>query len=308
MSLKSTRLLSMAKTAAVLLLGAFMCAIALNVFFLPSQMTMGGITGIASIIYQSINMPIPFGVFVGLVNLPLFIIGGLTISKKFIMNTIIGTVVYSLMIDLTEPMMSGFYQKFLALETSAAPDLFLVSIFGGVLYGVGLGLMLYSGYTTGGTDILAILIKRKLNHISLGQIIWVTDALIIASSAYFYRNSTESSIIVTLYSAIAVWLTSKGIDFVVEGFNFQRTAFIISSKSNDIANRIMFELDRGLTSLKGNGMYTGKEQNVLMCVLSKEQIGKLKQIVSDEDQNAFVLVMDTREVLGEGFSNEQYMK
>lgn len=308
MSLNQTRLRSIVKQAAVLLIGAFMCAIALNVFFLPSQMTMGGITGIASIIYQTFNVPIPFGVFVGMVNLPLFIIGGLTISKRFIINTIVGTSVYSLMIDLTEPMMTGFYQKFFTVDGSANPDLFLVSIIGGVLYGVGLGLMLYSGYTTGGTDIIAILIKRKLNHISLGQIIWVTDALIIASSAYFYRNSTESSIIVTLYSAIAVWLTSKGIDFVVEGFNFQRTAFIISTKSTDIANRIMHELDRGLTSLKGNGMYTGKEQNVLMCVLSKEQIGKLKQIVSDEDENAFVLVMDTREVLGEGFSNEQYLK
>lgn len=308
MSLDKHSVLSKLKTACILLGGAFMGAIAINVFFLPTQMTMGGITGVASIIYQTFNMKMPFGVFVGLVNLPLFIIGGLTISRRFIVHTVIGTIVYSVMIDLTEPMMTGFVDKFLHGQIGGQSDLFLMAVFGGVLYGVGLGLMLYSGYTTGGTDILAILIKRKLNHISLGQIIWVLDAMVIASSAYFYRNSTESSLIVTLYSAIAVWLTSKGIDFVVEGFNFQRTAFIISAKSREISSRILLELDRGITSLKGTGMYTGKEQNVLMCVLSKEQIGKLKQIVSEEDKQAFVFVMDTREVLGEGFSNEQYMK
>lgn len=300
------RVKSFAKTAVVLIGGAFLCAISLNIFFLPTQMTMGGITGLASIIYQSIPLPIPFGIFVGLLNVPIFVFGGLKISRRFIINSMIGTIVYSLVIDLTDPMMASFYRDYMAAQTGGTPDLFLASIVGGVLYGVGLGLMLYSGYTTGGTDIIAVLIRRKLHHFSLGQILWIIDAVIITSSAFFYRN-LNSSIILTLYSAVAIWLTSKGIDFVVEGFNFQRTAFIISANCNEIAERIMTELDRGVTSLKGNGMYTGKEQNVLLCVLSKEQIGRLKQIVTDEDPQAFVFVMDTREVVGEGFSGQHYI-
>lgn len=299
---------SMAKTVFMLVFGAFLCAMAINIFYLPTQMTMGGITGVASIIYQLVELPIPFGIFVSMLNLPLFIIGGMQISRRFIINSMIGTIVYSVIIDLTEPMMLSFYENYMAVPAGGASDLFLASIVGGVLYGVGLGLMLYSGYTTGGTDIIAILTRRKLNHFSLGQILWVMDAVVIGSSAYFYRNSAESSIIVTLYSGISIWLTSKGIDFVLEGFNFQRTAFIISEKRKEISERIMLELDRGITSLKGNGMYTGKEQNVLLCVLSKEQIGTLKQIVTDEDPKAFVFVMDTREVVGEGFGTDQYLK
>ncbi len=296
------------KTAVMLLGGAFLCAIAINLFFLPTQLTMGGITGVASIVYQSIPIPLPFGIFVALINVPLFIAGGLRISRRFIINSMIGTIVYSLVIDFTEPMMTSFYHQYMNDVTSGAQDLVLACIVGGVSYGIGLGLMLYSGYTTGGTDIIAILIRRRMSHFSLGQILWIMDAIVIASSAYFYRDQAESSLIITLYSAIAIYLTSKGIDFVVEGFNFQRTAFIISTKKDAIASRIMQELDRGITSLKGTGMYTGNEQDVLLCVISKEQIGLLKQIVVDEDEKAFVLVMDTREVVGEGFGSEQYIK
>lgn len=306
--MSSSKLLNMAKTGAMLIGGAFLCAIAINVFYLPTQLTMGGITGVASIVYQSVNLPISFGLLVALINIPLFVIGGLKISKRFIINSLIGTLVYSVVIDLTEPAMVAFYNRYMASQTGQAGDLFIASIVGGVCYGIGLGFMLYSGYTTGGTDIIAILIRRKFHHFSLGQILWVMDALVIASSAYFYRNSAESSIIVTLYSAVSIFLTSKGIDFVLEGFNFQRTAFIMSELNSVISNRIMVELDRGLTSLKGMGGYTGREQDVLMCVLSKEQIGRLKQIVTEEDPKAFVFVMDTREVLGEGFGTDQYLK
>ncbi len=306
--MSALNLKSLAKTAFMLIGGAFLCALAINIFYLPSQLTMGGISGMASIIYQLGKMPLPFGIFVALINLPLFMIGGMQISRRFIVNSMIGTIVYSLVIDLTEPAMVAFYEKYMASQTNGSADLFLASIVGGVLYGVGLGFMLFSGYTTGGTDIIAILFRRKFHHFSLGQILWVMDAAVIASSAYFYRNSSESSIIATLYSAISIYLTSKGIDFVLEGFNFQRTAFIISEKRDTISQRIMVELDRGLTSLKGTGAYTGKEQNVLLCVLSKEQIGRLKQIVTEEDPLAFVFVMDTREVVGEGFGTDQYLK
>lgn len=290
----------------ILLLGSLLAAIAVNIFYVPIRLTMGGISGIVSIIYQVTGRGefLPFGVLFGILNIPLLILGWKRIHSNFVWRSLVGTAMYAVMIDITQPALTVFYERQLYSPTgdfSADPLLFC--LIGGVLYGIGLGLTFRAGYTTGGTDILVMVIHRKSAFLSIGQFLLVMDALIIFASAIVYRNQTESGFLLALYSFIAMYLTSKSIDVVLEGFDYCRTAVIISDHGREIAARILKELDRGVTGLAGEGMYTGDEKKILMCVLSRRQIPAMKRIVKEIDSEAFVIVQDAREVLGEGFGN-----
>ncbi|MDD2213287.1 MAG: YitT family protein [Oscillospiraceae bacterium] len=290
------------------LVGAFVAAAAVNLFFLPPKLTMGGISGVAAIVYTltSYQIPIPYGLWVILLNLPIFLAGRFFVSRRFVWDSLIGTVLYSIVIDLTEQPMSVFYERYLAPQAGAVPDLFLSAFVGGALYGLGLGLMLRGGFTTGGTDIIAVLLRRR-HQFSLGQWIGIMDVLVIAASGFFYRNTPDSSIQLMLYSFLAMLVTSKAVDLILEGFDYKRTVFIISSQNEKIASRVLKELDRGATMLNGRGMYTKSEQDVLLCVLAQKEIPVLQAITKEEDRDAFMFVMDTREVLGEGFEGSPFL-
>lgn len=287
--------------------GALAGSFAIHVFFLPATLTMGGMTGLASMLHHLPLLDlIPFGILIAALNLPIFLLGLFKVSRRFLRDSIIGTLTYTLIIDLSEPLWTAFHNHYLLTGTGQQTDLFLSSLLGGVVYGIGLGLMLRAGFTTGGTDILGIVIRRRWKLLSLGQIIWVLDALIIIGSAIAYRDAAGGGLALALYSAIAMFVTSKALDLVLEGFDYKRTAFVISTEPDAIAGRIMKELDRGVTALAGQGMYTGESRRTLMCVLSQEQIPHLKEIVKEADPAAFVFVMDTREVQGEGFEGSVY--
>jgi uncharacterized membrane-anchored protein YitT (DUF2179 family) len=133
------------------------------------------------------------------------------------------------------------------------------------------------------------------------------DVLVIAASGFFYRNTPDSSIQLMLYSFLAMLVTSKAVDLILEGFDYKRTVFIISSQNEKIASRVLKELDRGATMLNGRGMYTKSEQDVLLCVLAQKEIPVLQAITKEEDRDAFMFVMDTREVLGEGFEGSPFL-
>ncbi len=287
--------------------GALIGSFAIHVFFLPATLTMGGMTGLASMLHHLPLLDLlPFGILIASLNLPIFLLGLFKVSRRFLRDSIVGTLAYTLIIDLCAPLWTAFYRHYLLTETGRQTDLFLSSLLGGVIYGVGLGLMLRAGFTTGGTDIIGIVIRRRWKLLSLGQIIWVLDALIILGSVFAYRDAVGGGLSLALYSAIAMFFTAKALDLVLEGFDYKRTAFIISTEPEEIAGRIMRELDRGVTALTGQGMYTGESRRTLMCVLSQEQIPYLKEIVKDADPAAFVFVMDTREVQGEGFEGSMY--
>lgn len=294
------------KDLAILLAGSVISAIAINVFYVPIRLTMGGVTGIATIVYQ-ISQPhvqLPLGLLIIILNIPILILGVRQISRTFAWRSLIGTFVYSLVIDLTAPTMAPWFEVYINRPLqNGRPDPLLYCLFGGVLYGLGLGLIFRSGFTTGGTDILAIVIKRRFKTLSTGQFLMILDAVIVLASAFFYRNAPEPGLLLAMYSFIAMYLTSKSIDILLEGFEYTRTAYIISDQSQLIAERIMGELNRGVTSLSGRGMYTGKQKDVLLCVLSRKQIPDLKAIVEEIDETAFVIVVEAREVLGEGFGN-----
>lgn len=298
--------LSWAREIAALLIGGLISAFAVNVFYVPLKLTMGGVSGIASIIYQLTGKGqfLTFGVLFFILNIPVLLIGWRTINLRFVWRSLVGSVVYSVMIDLSAPTLSRLFSRYIniPLENGTADPL-IYCVFGGVLYGIGLGLIFRGGFTTGGTDVLAAAIKRKFKTLSMGQFLMILDAIIVLSSVVAYFNDDEPGILLAMYSFIAMYLTSKSIDILLEGFEYCRTAYIISEHCEKIADRVLHDLNRGVTSLRGKGMYTGQDREVLLCVLSKKQVPDLKLIVSETDPNAFVIVVEAREVLGEGFGN-----
>jgi uncharacterized membrane-anchored protein YitT (DUF2179 family) len=223
---------------------------------------------------------------------------------RFIWKSLVGTVAYSLLIDLTGPTLTRWFHNYIdrPMEGGGADPL-IFCLFGGILYGIGLGLIFRGGFTTGGTDILAIAVRRRLKTLSTGQFLMVMDAVIVVSSAIAYRNEAGPGILMAMYSSIAMYLTSKAIDILLEGFDYCRAAYVISDYAAPITDRILKQLGRGVTKLHGQGMYTGQDRDVLLCVLSRKQVPELKSIVSDIDPGAFVIVVEAREVVGEGFNN-----
>lgn len=292
----------------VMFLGCLIAALSINIFFIPVRLTMGGLSGIVSIIYHLTDKGefLPFGIMFLILNIPLLVMGYLQISFSLVWRSIVGTIIYSLTIDLTEPMLAGWFTNYInrPLE-SGGPDPLIYCLFGGVLYGIGLGMIFRSRFTTGGTDILALVIKKKFKTLSTGQFLMILDAIIVLSTLIAYRNKEDPAILLAMYSFIAMYLTAKTFDIVLEGFEYCRTAYIISDKSDEISNQILTRLHRGVTGLQGEGMYTGDEKRILLCVLSKKQIPDLKAIVGEIDPGAFVVVVEAREVLGEGFGSER---
>lgn len=289
-----------------LLIGSLLAAFAVNVFYVPVRLTMGGVSGIVSIIFQLTGQGafLPFGVMFMILNMPLLLLGWRVINLRFVWRSLIGTLVYSVLIDLTAPALTGLYKHYIDRPlANGGADPLIYCLFGGVIYGVGLGLIFRGDYTTGGTDILAMVIKRKFKVLSIGQFLMIFDALIVLVSAIAYRDDGGPGILMAMYSFIAMYLTSKSIDILLEGFDYCRAAYIISEHSDQIAARVLSQLQRGVTSLRGRGMYTGRNRDVLLCVLSRKQVPEIKMIVSEIDPDAFVIVVEAREVMGEGFGS-----
>ena len=247
----------------------------------PLGLVTGGVSGLA-IIAKNV-WDIPLWVTNTVLNIPLFLFSIKLKGWSFIKKTLVATVTLSASLYVIPEM------PFLM------DDLFLTALFGGILSGVGAGLVFVCQATTGGTDMLAALIQRKLRHYSIAQIMQVLDALIVLIGAKIF------GITYALYALIAIFAVSKISDGIIEGMKFSKVAFIISEKSEEISEAIMNELDRGVTGLDARGMYSGNRKNLLFCVVSKKEIVQLKELVVGHDSQAFVIVSDVREVLGEGF-------
>src|SRR5690554_4611936 len=223
---QTAQLIPRIRAVLMLIAGSAISALALNVFFIPARLTMGGISGLVSIIYQLTGQGelLPFGIMVIMMNIPILIMGWVYIGSGFVWRSIVGTLAYSVVIDLTEPAMAGWYQEYIRQPLSdGVPDALLFTLFGGILYGIGLGLIFRAGYTTGGTDIIAVLLKRRIKHLSIGQFLMVIDAAIVILTVFVYRDQDESAVLLAMYSFIAMYLTSKSIDIVLEGFDYTRT-------------------------------------------------------------------------------------
>ena len=264
------------------IVGSFIMAFAVSFFLLPNELSSGGFSGIATIFYYKLK--IPMGVTIASLNIPLFLIGGYKIGKTFLFKSVIGTLSLSIFIDILD------------IFKPLTNDKMLAAIYGGILTGMGTAIILKSHSSTGGSDLLTNIIKKYNNKIELGRVITIIDAVIV-----FLNVVILNKIEIGLYSAIAIYLMGLMIDVVFEGIFFSKLIFIISDKSEIIANEIQSKINRGITGLEGIGMYERKEKLVLMCAVGRRDIASIKKLVRNIDKNAFVIVTNSREVLGIGF-------
>lgn len=271
--------------AAGTIVGAAIMAFGISSFLLPSQLSSGGVSGIATITYYLLN--VPMGIMIMIINIPLFIFAGYRIGKEFFIKSLIGTVSLSLFIDILD--------KYPPVTT----DRFLASIYGGVIIGIGTAIILKVGSSTGGTELVANLIKTYNPYISMSKYLTIIDIVIILLNVIFFRH-----IEVGLYSAIAIYLYGKMVDIIFEGVYFTKLLFIISDKNDEISEAIKNEVKRGVTGLYGKGMYSNKDKLILICAVSRGDVHKIKDLARRIDKRSFIVVANAREVLGKGFKEE----
>ncbi len=270
------------KSYGMIILGSIITAISINMLLVPNKIAPGGVSGIATVVYYLFEFPV--GTTMLVLNIPLFIFGVRYLGGTFGIKTLFSTIILSVIIDLT---------TFLPVITK---DPLLASLYGGAIMGVGLGLVFRAGATTGGTDLAAKIWHRFMPYFTLGQLILVLDFAVIIFAAVIFKDYD-----LALYAVVTLVVASKIIDGILEGVDFSKGVFIVSTKSEQISEKIMKDLDRGVTGLNGWGMYTGQEKTVLLCVLVRREIPRVKSIVKEIDKDAFVILTDVREVLGEGF-------
>ncbi|HEY9061942.1 MAG TPA: YitT family protein [Pseudobacteroides sp.] len=286
------------KNSLLIVLGSLITAVSISVFMVPYKIAPGGVSGIATVIYYLTSQKFPVGAIMLVLNIPLFVFGFKFIGRKFIVRTFFSTILLSVFIDFLEPYTRYFVDNYLVKvePTPSVPDLFLYSIFGGFLMGLGLGMVFKAGATTGGSDLAARIANHFIANLTMGQLIMIIDTAIIICATIAFN-----SFHLGMYAIITLYISSKVIDAVLEGVNFAKSVLIISDKSDEIAARIMDVMDRGVTALRGIGMYTGKDKNVLLCIVHRGQLQQLKEIIMELDSNSFIILTDIREVLGEGF-------
>lgn len=267
------------------IIGSCIMALAVSLFLLPNELSTGGFTGIATVIYYLIK--VPMGITILILNIPLFIFAIFKIGKNFFINSIIGIVSLSFFIDL--------FGRF----ESITHDNLLASIYGGFLTGIGTAIILKCNSSTGGSDLITNLIKRYKPALNTGSIITVIDVAIVLINVIFLKR-----VEIGLYSAIAIYLMGKMVDILFEGIYFTKLLFIVSDKNDEISSKIETEVNRGVTGLYGKGMYTNNDKLILMCAVRRNDISGVKQLVKKIDSNAFIIVTNSREVLGIGFNEE----
>lgn len=267
------------------ILGAFVIAIAVSLFLLPNKLSSGGVAGIATITYYLFNMPM--GISMLIINIPLFFMSILKIGKTFFVKSIIGTITLSVFIDILDKL------------SPLTEDKFLACIYGGILMGVGTAILLKVNSSTGGTDLFSYIAKIYKPTIKVGEIIFLIDILIVAFNMIFLRE-----IEIGLYSAIAIYLMGKIIDILFEGIYFTKLIYIISDKAEEIAKEIAKEIGRGTTGIYGKGMYTNTDKLILMCAVTRKDVAKAIQIIRKIDKRSFVIITNSREVIGLGFKAE----
>ena len=259
-------------------------AIAFSLFLDPNKLAPGGVTGIAIIINHFLDMPT--GTLVLIMNIPIMILGIWKFGVKFFISTIVATVMGSVFIDIV------------AKFPVATNDMFLSALIGGILMGLSIGLIFKVGASTGGTDIIARLLKIRFPHVETGKLFILVDIMIVLASAIAFRD-----IELAAYAGICVFVSGKALDFVLYGGEGARLIFVISDKEEEIAQKFMTDLDSGVTYVNGIGAYTSADKKIIMCAMTKQMLPKAQDIVRDIDINAFIIVTSANEIVGEGYKS-----
>ncbi len=266
-------------------LGSAVFSLGFALFLMPNDMNAGGISGLAQVIVEVLGFG-SVGVLTIIINLPLFVLGGIKIGKRFFAGSLLGMVLSSVLIDvmalwpvpILEPLMSVLY--------------------GGVICGLGLGIVFISGTSTGGSDILIRLLKLRYRNVPIGQISLCFDATVVVLTGIVFHDVSKA-----LYTGVAVFISSQVIDGVIYRFDYSKVALIISKEHEAIAREIGRKLDRGATFLYGEGSYSHKATKVVLAAVKKQQVAELKGLVIAIDPDAFIIVQEAHQVLGDGFSH-----
>lgn len=273
-----------------ILIGTGLMAVAVNCVFEPMQLVTGGVTGIGIIIKElTRNIAgeegIPLWITNLFCNIPLFISAYYILGRRFVRRGLLSAVIFTI------------YLGVIPVTQLPTQDTLLNSVLGAVLMGLGLGLVFAVGSTTGGMDLLAVLLQNRFRYLTEAQILAVVDgAIVIAGGIIFGLEHA-------LYALVAIFIVTRVSDGIMNGLKFSKVGYVISDQAEEISRRIMEELKRGLTGIDITGMHTGIRKNMLMCVVSRKEIVELKEIVFEIDPKAFVIVTDATEAVGEGFLN-----
>ena len=265
---------------AEIVLGSMIGGAAYPLFLVPNNIAPGGLTGIATILNYLFKWPV--GITSILLNLPLFAIGWKAMGKVFVFRSLVATLLFSMFIDLLQ-------------LPPLTDDILLGSVYGALVLGVGLGLIMRGGATTGGSDMVARMVHNRFPVVTVGAFLFLVDCLVILCAAF------TMSARAALYALICIFVNAKAVDLVLAGFGSAKACFIITNQPGGISERIMNELERGVTVIGATGAYSGKEKTILISVVSQREVFPLKKIVRQEDQKAFMFIADTHETLGEGF-------
>lgn len=273
----------------VITLAALLYAAGIAFFLNPNQLAPGGVSGIAIILKKVFPFLPGVGMLILLMNIPIMILGAWKFGKRFICSTIYSLLVSSIFIDIL-PALTGI--------NSATDNMMLAAVMGGALFGAAMGVMFRMETTTGGLDVIVKIVRQKKPHMRTGQIYMLLDIVVLAASAIAFHN-----IEVALFATVAIYVSTVVMDRVIYGGDQATLVYIISEKRKTIATRMMKELDVGVTMMQGMGAYSNTSTEVIMCVMRKQNLIKVRNILKEVDSNAFMIVSSANEVFGEGFKS-----
>lgn len=269
-----------------LLVGSIFMSVGINMFFKPYTIAPGGLSGLSLVLGKLTGLPIPAVMLA--IGIPLVIFSIKILGIKDSIKTLIGMTVFSIILGITSSLSNFDITK----------DVLLCSISGALCLGVGLGIVLKMDASTGGTDLIALMLNRAFPNIPLAKFMIILDGMVVISAGFASKNLETA-----LYSGVALYIVVKIVDAIVSGLNYSKAFMIISNQSDILRDGITKELDRGVTFLQGKGGYTNEDKNVLLVVVSKKQEVHLKKVIKNIDPSAFIIVSDVHEVLGEGFKS-----
>ncbi|MBC7361043.1 MAG: YitT family protein [Candidatus Aminicenantes bacterium] len=284
LSLDRTTLKRVIRNLILVLAGSTVMGMGYALFLIPYHLVPGGVSGISIIINYLFHLPV--GLVIILLNIPIFLLSYKFLGKKYVLTTLIGMTLSSLMID--------FFNEIIKLPKGTENPI-LASIYGGLLLGLGLGLVFRGEASTGGSDVIGMILN-KYTGVSVGIGIMLTDFVIISASGVVFKNLEAP-----LYGYIVLFISSKVIDLVLEGWSFSKLVIITSAKTNEIADFILNKLDRSGSALKSRSLYLNREGEIIITVINRKQLAELKAFIKKADPQAFVIINDTYEVLGKGF-------
>lgn len=264
--------------------GIFIMSVGIHCFLVPANIAPGGLSGVGILFRYLWGLPIGFSTFI--LNVPIFILSWRYLGKKYTLQSFAAVLLSSVILDY---MVTPWLPMYMG-------ERMIASIFGGIFVGAGLGLIFLRGFSTGGTDAISFLLQLKFPHIPIGRTLMLVDGLILVCSVFVFQNIEAG-----LFGVVALFFQTKVIDSIVYGSEHGQMFLIFSHKNKEITERIFSDIDRGATILKGVGAYTMKDRDVLLCAARKSEFGQIKRIVREIDPDAFFIVSEVSQILGEGF-------